>query len=119
MLAGVDPDLHDDAREPDTDEAFDRRVGDVLESEAEMLRDSADALMDRGSISIARPGVLVRARLRLPRSWRAGVLEVCADYTGGRSSHGVIPLGLRPRDPASLLGEITLQLAVALADADD
>jgi hypothetical protein len=56
-------------------DAFDRRVGEVLEEEAALLREQADLLIATGSISIERPTGVLTAHLRPPPgggrvSWR-------------------------------------------------
>ena len=105
---------------PDADEDFDRRVGEVLETEAAWLAEQCRVLLAQGSMSAVRRGLRVRAQLRLPRWWRPGVLKIWAeDNAGGRSASSVIPLGRTSWQPAFLTVEITLQLAVMLADALD
>jgi hypothetical protein len=103
----------------DDSEAFDRKVAEVLDAEAEMLRGKSERLLATGLISIDRPAGVLRASLRPPRWWRAGVLRESAVKVGsGATSTGVVPLG-RTMGPASVLSEITLQLAVGVAWLDE
>lgn len=109
-----------DTGSPDADDAFDRQVGHVLDTESAWLAEQCQVLLARGSMSAPRQGLLIRAQLRPPRWWRPGVLKIWAeDSGGGRSASSVTPLGRTSRQPASLTGEITLQLAVMLAGSPD
>ncbi|MGH3196647.1 MAG: hypothetical protein ACRDNT_12095 [Streptosporangiaceae bacterium] len=104
-----------EAGSPDDDpEAFDRKVAEVLTAEAGMLRDTSRRLLATRSVSIQRPAGVINASLRSPHWWRPGVLRTWAARHDGGTSSGVVPLG-RTMDEPSVLGEITLQLAVKIA----
>ena len=115
MMGVVRDDAGDWADEPD---AFDRKVGEVLDAEAGMLRQKSELLLAMGSVRIDRPAGVLRASLRPPRWWRAGVFREWAVREDGATSSGVVPLG-RTMDAASVLSEITLQLAVNVAWLDE
>jgi hypothetical protein len=96
-------------------DAFDRRVGQVLDEEAGLLAEQSDLLIAAGSISAERPTGVLTAHLKPPTWWRQGELEIAA-VTAGRSGSGSIPLSRAAyRDRTGLRGEIRLQLAVQLA----
>jgi hypothetical protein len=106
-----------DGPEADDDpEAFDRKVGAVLDAEAGMLRETSERLLATGSVRIERPAGVLTASLRPPRWWRAGILRQQSVRAGGGTSSGVTPLG---RDTTAVLSEITLQLAVSVAWLDE
>ena len=48
----------------DVDDVFDRRVGAVLDQEAELLREQTDVLIRTGSISVKLPAGMLTAELR-------------------------------------------------------
>lgn len=119
MIDRVAADSEHEDGEPETDDAFDRRVGAVLESEAELLRERSEQLIATGWISIDRPRGVVTARLRPPRWWRRGQLAVSAE-TEGSADVALIPVNRAAyRDRDGLRAEITLQLAVQLAGLDE
>jgi hypothetical protein len=96
-------------------DAFDRRVGQVLDEEAGLLAEQIDLLIAAGSISLERPAGVLTARLKPPTWLRQGELEMRA-VASGRSGSGRIPLSRAAyRDRAGLRGEIRLQIAVQLA----
>jgi hypothetical protein len=108
------------ADERDVDDAFDRRVGGLLDSEAGLLRQQAELLLSMGSTSIERPGGVLTASLRRPGRLRGGALDIATRATDGSASGGGhLPLGRAHRDDDALLSEITLQLAVHLASLED
>jgi hypothetical protein len=99
----------------DADDAFDRRVGQVLDEQAGLLRLHSDLLIATGSIVVQRRAGVLTARLRPPTWWRRGELEVRA-ATAGSSASARIPLSRAAyRDHTGLRGEIRLQIAVQLA----
>jgi hypothetical protein len=107
----------DDSELPEDgyDDDFDRRVGQVLDEQAGLLREQTDLLIATGSISVQRPTGVLTAHLRPPAWWRPGELEV-RTVTADRSGSGRIPLSRAAyRDHTRLRGEIRLQLAVHLA----
>ena len=111
--------------EPDSGDAFDRRVGSVLDEEADLLGEQAEFLLASGSISVERPAGVVTARFRRPVWRQTGFLTwhrrpgldidaMPADDSGRRAwEHG--PMVAKYRDRAALLREITLKLAIYLA----
>ena len=115
MISVVRDDAGDQGDEPD---AFDRKVGEVLDAEAGMLREKSELLLATGSVSIARPAGVLKASLRPPRWWRPGVFRDWAVREDDATSSGVVPLG-RTMDTASVLSQITLQLAVGVAWLDE
>jgi hypothetical protein len=106
--------VRDDASDRDEPGDFDRKVSEVLDTEAGMLDEKSERLLATGSVSIERPAGLVRAWLRAPRWWRPGVFRYQAVREDGATSSGVVPLG-RTVDETFVLTEITLQLAVSVA----
>jgi hypothetical protein len=105
----------DQADDPD---AFDRKVAEVLDAEAGMLREKSDLLLATGSARIGRPAGTLKASLRPPRWWRPGAFRQWAVREDGATSSGVVPLG-RTMDATSVLSQITLQLAVSVAWLDE
>jgi hypothetical protein len=101
-------------------DAFDRRVGSVLDSEADLLGQLSERLLATGSASVERPAGTLTAQLRRPGRFRGGALDIETRTKGGSASGtGHLPLGRAHRDDAALLSEITLQLAVHLASLDE
>jgi hypothetical protein len=115
MISVMRDDADDGADEP---EAFDRRVGEVLDAEAGLLGEKSERLLATGSVSIERPAGVLNASLRPPHWWRPGVLRQSAVRKDGAASSGVLPLG-RTMDATFLLSQITLQLAVSIAWLDE
>lgn len=96
-------------------EVFDHELTRVLHEHGQVLEEQSRALLTTGAASIAMPGVMLRARLRIPRRWRQGLLEVTAqDPASGavlsRSSSPLARIG-RNDGSLSLIGEITTRLA--------
>jgi hypothetical protein len=99
----------------DADDAFDRRVGDVLDQEAGLLREQSELLIETASISVQRPAGVLTGHLRPPTWWRRGELEI-RTVAAGKSGSARIPLSRAAyRDHARLRSEIRLQIAVQLA----
>ena len=115
MISAMRDDADDRADEP---EAFDRKVGAVLDAEAGLLGEKSEQLLATGSVSIERPAGVLNASLRPPHWWRPGVLRQSAVRKDGATSSGVLPLG-RTMDATFLLSQITLQLAVSIAWLDE
>jgi hypothetical protein len=91
----------------------------VLDAEASLLRESSEQLLAQGSVSIARSTAVVRATLRTPSRWQPGVIHTSAERADGSvSARSLMPLPAK-MEPASILGEITLQLAIALASLEE
>jgi hypothetical protein len=102
----------------DVDDAFDRRVGEILDEEAGLLREQSDLLIATGSISVERPTGVLTAHLKPPAWWRQGELEL-RTVTAGSSGSGRIPLSRAAyRDHTGLRGEIRLQIAVYLTSLE-
>ena len=83
-----------------------------------MLREKSELLLATGSVSIDRPAGALRASLRPPRWWQPGVFREWTVREDCATSSGVVPLG-RTMDTASVLSEVTLQLAVSVAWLDE
>lgn len=95
-------------------EVFDHELTRVLREYG--LEEKSQALLTAGAASIAAPGVTLHARLRMPRRWRKGLLEVTSR---DRASGEVLGTSSRPLDRAgrshgalSLADEITIDLAL-------
>jgi hypothetical protein len=69
MIFCVEEDHEHEGDEPDSGDAFDRRRSDLLDAEADLLREHAERLIAHGSISVERPTGMVTARFRGPL-WR-------------------------------------------------
>jgi hypothetical protein len=96
-----------------------RQVTPVLDAEASLLRESSEALLAQGSVSIARGTAVVRATLRTPGRWRPGVIHTSAVRADGSvSARSLMPLPAQ-MEPGSILSEITLQLGIALASLEE
>jgi hypothetical protein len=97
-------------------EVFDHELTRVLREYGPVLEEQSRALLTTGAASISVPGVLLRARLRIPRRWRKGRLEVRSEdpATGaelGNSARPVRRAG-RSHGSLSLIDEITVELAL-------
>jgi hypothetical protein len=98
----------------ESDEIFDHEVTRVLREHG--LEEESRVLLTAGAASIAMPGVILDARLRMPRRWRKGLLEVTSR---DRASGEVLGTSSRPLDRAgrshgalSLADEIAIDLAL-------
>jgi hypothetical protein len=129
MIFCVEEDHEREGDEPDSGDAFDRRRSDLLDVEADLLREHAERLIATGSISIERATGMVTARFRGP-VWRyhggaawhrrpeLDIEAIPADDSGRRAwSHG--PTVSKYRDRANLINEIVLTLSLYLAWLDD
>lgn len=106
------------AAEPD--EEFDHQLTQVLQTQGRELEEHARALLASGSALITRPGLVLRARLRPPRWWRRGELEIATeDTTSHQVTSGAVPLDRGGRDQQALIREITIRLAFELAHRPD
>jgi hypothetical protein len=96
------------------DEVFDHELTRVLHEHA--LEEQSRALLTTGAASIAMPGMMLHARLRIPRRWRKGLLEVTAeDPASGEvlgTSSSLLRWSGRNHGSLSLIEEITIQLAL-------
>jgi hypothetical protein len=124
MIARVTDDREFQDDEQDVEDPFDRRVGSILDEEADLLGEQAELLLASRSISIERPAGMVTVQLKGP-VWRSrGALTwkrryvidldaVPADRSRSAGAHG--PMVAKPHDRAALIDEIMLDLAVHLA----
>ena len=67
----------DPAAGGETAEIFDDELTRVLQEHG--LQEQSRALLTTGAASIAVPGMMLHARLRIPRRWRKGLLEVTTE----------------------------------------
>ena len=71
--------------------------------------------MTTGAASISRPGTLLHARLRIPRRWRKGLLEITSENPSSGMALGTSSSPLSRADRShgslSLIDEVTIQLA--------
>ena len=96
-----------------------RQVTPVLDAEANLVRESSELLLAQGAVSIARSAAAVRATLRTPSRWQPGAIHTSAERADGSvSARSLMPLPAQ-MEPASILSEITLQLAIALASLEE
>jgi hypothetical protein len=97
-------------------DVFDHELTRVLQVHGQALEKLSRALLATGDASIALPGVILRARLRAPRWWRRGLLETSTEnpVTGAITHTSSRPAGQAGHDRASLLREITIDLALEL-----
>jgi hypothetical protein len=100
----------------EADELFDRELTRVLATLGPMLEEKSQALLDTGTASIARPDVLLQARLRVSRWRRRGWLEVTAEdpVSGAMTSGFATVVGWAGRNQAQLIKEISVHLALEL-----
>jgi hypothetical protein len=100
----------------DASDVFDHELTRVLQVHGQALEKQSRALLATGEASIAVPGVILRARLRAPRRWRRGLLETATENpaTGAVTHSSSRPAGRAGHDRASLLREITIDLALEL-----
>jgi len=98
-------------------EVFDHELTHVLQVRGHELEELSQKLLATGTGSIAAPGVILRARLRAPRWWHRGCLEIdTEDAVSGEVRRGSSsPLGRAGRDRESLIMKITVDLALELA----
>jgi hypothetical protein len=96
-------------------EVFDHELTRVLHEHGQVLEEQSRALLTAGAASISVPGVILHARLRIPRRWRKGLLEVTAEdpASGEVLGSSSSPLGRAGRNHGflSLIDQITIQLA--------
>jgi hypothetical protein len=129
MMSGVGDGDEQQGDELDSEDAFDRRVSDILDAEADLLREHAERLIANGSISIERPAGMVTARFREPvlryhgggawhRRPELDIEAIPAEDTGrlaGERGPMVSKYGHR----ADLIREITSALALYFAWLED
>jgi hypothetical protein len=99
----------------EADEVVDHELTRVLHEHGQLLEEQSRALVTTGAASISVPGMLLHARLRLPRRWRKGLLEITSEDPSsgaalGTSSSPLSQAG-RSHGSLSLIEEVTIQLA--------
>jgi hypothetical protein len=97
-------------------EVFDHELTRVLREDGQVLEEQSRDLLRTGAASIAMSGMLLHARLRIPRRWRKGLLEVTSEDPAsgellGSSSSPLARIG-RNHGSLSLIHEITIELAL-------
>ena len=106
----------DPADDAEAGEVFDHELTRVLREHA--LEEQSQALLRTGAASIAIHGMTLHARLRIPRRWRKGLLEVTTEDPASGEVLGTSssPLGRagRGRGSRSLADQITIQLGLEL-----
>ena len=121
-------DHEDHGDERGGEDAYDRRLSDLLDTEADFLREKAMILLESGTVSIELPAGSVTAQFRPPRwhyrgtlTWRrrpkVSVQAIRADGSGGSGAGG--PMAAKFRDRVNLVEEIAHGLAVQLAALDE
>jgi hypothetical protein len=60
-------------------EVVDHELTRILHVHGQVLEEQSRTLVITGAASICMPGILLRARLRVPRRWRKGLLEVTSE----------------------------------------
>jgi hypothetical protein len=94
----------------------DHELTRVLQEHGQALEEQSRALRATGAASISVDGLLLHARLRLPRRWRKGRLELTLeDPSSGESldtSSGPLGRTRRSHGPLSLIDQITIRLAL-------
>jgi hypothetical protein len=97
-------------------DVFDHELTRVLQVHGPALEKLSRALLTAGEASIVVPGATLRATLRAPRWWRRGLLETVTEnpVTGAITHTSSRPAVRAGRDRASLLREITIDLALEL-----
>ena len=97
-------------------EVVDRELTRVLHEHGQVLEEQSRALLTTGAASICVPGVRLHARLRIPRRWRQGLLEVTSEdpASGEVLGSSSSPLGRvgSNHGSLSLIDEITIHLAL-------
>jgi hypothetical protein len=96
-------------------EVVDHELTRVLHEHAQVLEEQSRALVTTGAASISVPGVLLHARLRIPRRWRKGLLEITSEDPSSGVALGTSssPLSRAGRSHGSLplIDEVTIKLA--------
>jgi hypothetical protein len=94
----------------------DRELTRVLREHGPLLEEQIRALLATGAAEIAVPRLLLHARMRSPRRWRKGLLEVTSEdpFTGATLA-STSPLRRTPWPP-SLTQEIAIRLALEIVN---
>jgi hypothetical protein len=97
----------------------DHELTRVLREHGPLLEEQTRVLLATGAAEVAVPGLLLHARLRPPRRWRKGLLEVTSeDPFTGETLDTSSPLRRTPR-PSSRTEEITIHLALQIVYRPD
>lgn len=103
----------------EADAVFDAELTQVLQARGDELEELSRVLLATGQGSITGPGVILQLRLRIPRWWRQGSLQVdIKDSVTGevtRSSASRLGRTGAGRDRNSLIEEITVDVAMEFA----
>jgi hypothetical protein len=96
-------------------QVVDHELTRVLHEHGQLLAEQSRALVTTGAASISVPRTLLHARLRIPRRWRKGLLEITSEDPSsgealGTSSSPLSRAG-RSHRSLSLIDEVTIQLA--------
>jgi hypothetical protein len=101
-------------------EVVDDELTRILHVHGQVLEEQSRTLVITGTASICMPGILLRARLRVPRRWRKGLLEVTSEDPSSGEALGTCTASLgrvgHNRGSLSLADEITIRLAGQVAD---
>ena len=96
-------------------EVVDHELTRILHAHGQVLEEQSRTLVITGAASIRIPGIVLRARLRVPRRWRKGLLEVTSEDPSSGEALGTcsVPLGRvgHHHGSLSLVDEITIRLA--------
>jgi hypothetical protein len=97
-------------------EVFDHELTRVLHEHGQLLAEQSRALVTTGAASISVPGTLLHARLRIPRRWRKGLLEITSEDPSSGAALGISSSPLsragRSHGSLSLIDEVTVRLAL-------
>jgi hypothetical protein len=100
-------------------EVPDHELTRVLHEHGQVLEEQSRTLLATGAASVSVPGALLHARLRIPRRWRKGLLEVTAEdpSSGAALGASAIPLDRpgRRRGSMPLVDELAVRLAAEVA----
>ena len=96
-------------------EVVDHELTRVLHEHGRLLAEQSRALVTTGAASISLPRTLLHARLRIPRRWRKGLLEITSENPSSGIALGTSSSPLSRADRShgslSLIDEVTIQLA--------
>ncbi len=103
--------------QPEPAGIFDHELTRVLAVHGPELEETSRILLATGTASITRPEVILRVRLRVPRRWRRGLLEITVEdpASGAVLGRSASPLGRPGLDGMALIQEITIDLGMELA----
>jgi hypothetical protein len=97
-------------------EVVDHELTRVLHEHGQLLEEQSRALVATGAASISVAGTLLHARLRIPRRWREGVLQITSEDPSSGAALGMSSSQLRRagrgQGSLSLIDEVTIQLAL-------